>query len=137
MIKKILLGYKSILSSVFKILFLLFLCALTGAVFVFPLWYFASKLPQTYTLCMLAAVLFCAVFFTVSKIRKSGMKSILIFLLKLFTVALTLFLSVYLILNGKRLFTVPVIIAALFVWGLISFVFRNEQIKQEESFAED
>ncbi len=137
MLKQILQGYKSILSSVFKILFLLLLCTLTGAVFVLPLWYFASNLPETYTFFISAITAAVLIFLTVKKIKKTGIRPALFLFLKLLTIAGALALSVYLILSGKRFLTFAVILAALFIWGLISFVLKNGQSKQEESFSEE
>lgn len=129
MIKQILKGYSHLLSSVFKVLFLTLVCALTGAAFVFPLWYFATKLPETYTFCSL--IILCAffLFLIISKIRSAGFFKTISFFTKFFIIALAVCAFILLVFNGKRLFAFIEIPVALFVYGLISYALKSEKTK--------
>lgn len=129
MIKQILKGYSHLLSSVFKVLFLILFCALTGAAFVFPLWYFATKLPETYTFCSL--IILCAffLFLAVSKIRSAGFFNTISFFTKFFIIALAVCSFVLLVFNGKRVFAFIEIPAALFVYGLVSYALKAKKTK--------
>ncbi len=127
MIKQILKGYSHLLSSIFKVLLLTLFCALTGAVFVFPLWYFATKLPETYTFCSL--ILLCAffIFFVISKISSAGLFNTLSFFTRFFIIALSVCAFIVLVFNGKRVFAFIEIPLALFVYGLASYVLKTQK----------
>lgn len=137
-LKKIFDGYKEIFSSAAKIFLLLLFCAASGALFVFPLWYFASNLPETYTLCMLVLAASIFIFLSVKKIRKNGIRNTIIFLLKFLIIALTVSAFIYLVLSGRRFFTIPLLLLSFFVWGLVSFILKQhgsplrEEILSEE-----
>lgn len=129
MIKQILKGYSHLLSSVFKVLFLTLVCALTGVAFVFPLWYFATKLPETYTFCSL--IILCAffLFLIISKIRSAGFFKTISFFTKFFIIAFAVCAFVLLVFNGKRVFAFIEIPVALFVYGLVSYALKSEKTK--------
>lgn len=129
MIKQILKGYSHLLSSVFKVLFLTFVCALTGAAFVFPLWYFATNLPETYTFFSL--IILCAffLFLIVSKICSAGFFNTISFFTKFFIIALAVCSFVVLVFNGKRIFAFLEIPLALFVYGLVSYALKAKKTK--------
>ena len=122
MFRQILKGYSQILSSILKVLALLAICALVGIALVYPLWYFATKLPQTYTFCVTAIACILFLIWLVLKIRSAGLKNSLIFFTKFLIIT-----STVLVFAGKRLFTIFEIIFAFFLYGFVSFIFKPSQ----------
>lgn len=127
MFRQILKGYSQILSSILKVLALLAICALVGIALVYPLWYFATKLPQTYTFCVTATACILFLIWLVLKIRSAGLKNSLIFFTKFLIIASTVLGFVFLVFAGKRLFTIFEIIFAFFLYGFVSFIFKPSQ----------
>lgn len=135
MLKRILTGYGQIFSSMLKALLLLAVCVAAGAAFVYPLWYFATKLPRSYTLCVSLVFIAAFILWAVSKARGAGMRRTLLFLAKFLIIAGTAALFVVLVLSGKRILALPLVIAALAVYGLVSFAAKSEP--RGENPAED
>ena len=127
MFRQILKGYSQILSSILKVLALLAICALVGIALVYPLWYFATKLPQTYTFCVTAIACILFLIWLVLKIRSAGLKNSLIFFTKFLIITSTVLGFVFLVFAGKRLFTIFEIIFAFFLYGFVSFIFKLSQ----------
>ena len=134
MLKQIIKGYSHLLSSILKILVLAALCAATGAVFVWPLWYFATAFPKTYTLCFLLLIFSVLAVRVVLEIKKCGFWKIFSFSAKLLVIALSFSAFVFLVLAGKRLFAFIEIPFALFIYGLVSFLLKQKKVKTENDF---
>ena len=121
MIKKIILGYKNLFLTASKLLLLLFLCAGAGALVVFPLWKFATSSPRAYTLFILVVAAGVVLALIARSIKKSGVKSFAKSLLKFLILAGGISLCAALVFAGKRFFALPVLIAMIFLYGLVAF----------------
>lgn len=133
MLKNIVAGYGKVLLQFVKIFALVALCCLIGSAFVYPLWYFATSLPHTYTLVFLT--IFCAVllFLAVKKVISAGFHKTLIFLLKLFVFFVGIGGCVALIMSGHRFFAIPVFIATLLIYGILSFTLKPKELVVNEN----
>ncbi|MBP3607138.1 MAG: hypothetical protein J6J11_02300 [Treponema sp.] len=125
MLSKITKGYKQLIFSVSKIVFLLSLCVLIGIAFVFPLWKFATELPKTYTVTILSVMGAIFIYILTKKIINTGLKESLITLLKIFIICLGVYGCVQVVLIGKRILIIPIIIAMILLYGIISFGFKD------------
>lgn len=130
MLKRILTGYGQIFASIAKAVLLLAVCLAVGAGFVYPLWYFATKLPHAYTICVSALIIATIVFWAFSRAKDAGILKTMLFLAKFLIIAGTIFLFVLLVLSGKRILALPLIAAALIIYGLVSFTARSEPRKE-------
>lgn len=124
MLKKILLGYKNIFSNIFQVLLLLCACFAIGFAFVFPLWLLASKNSSIYSIFVVVFATIILLFFLIKKILKSGIKAFLIFCLKFLVIFSGVFASIKLVLIGKMIFSIPVLLLTVFLWGFLSFAIK-------------
>ena len=132
MFRQILKGYSQIFLSILKVSLLLLLCALSGIVFVYPLWCFATKLPQTYTLCVTGAAVFLFALWLFFRIRSAGIRNSLIFTVKFLIIASTFAGFFLLVLAGKRLLTIFEILLAFLLYGFVSFTFKPLKDKKQD-----
>lgn len=137
MLKKIISGYAQILSSVSKVLILLALCIGLGAAFVYPLWYFATTFPHTYSFLLLAIAGGVFLFWIFKRIKKLGLKAFFFFLAKFLLVVLTAFIFVFLVFDGKRFFTIPLVIVSLLLYGLLALYSKNSVQKNDGALVDD
>ena len=137
MFRQILKGYSQIFLSILKVSLLLLLCALSGIVFVYPLWCFATKLPQTYTLCVTGAAVFLFALWLFFRIRSAGIINSLIFAVKFLIIASTFAGFFLLVLAGKRLLTVFEILLAFLLYGFVSFAFKPLKDKKQDGIDRD
>jgi hypothetical protein len=129
MIKKILAGYKNLLTSGGKIVLLTGFCLLLSAVIVFPLYELASHRPQLYTLITLLVfgAGLCVFFF--SRIRLYGFRQLLLISIRIAIIAAGIAGCGILVIYGKRLFAIPVLALTFILYGVVSFGLR---IKDEQ-----
>ena len=127
MIQNIAKGYKKLFDSAIKVILLLVACTALGAVIVWPLWKFATTLPQLYTATMLGVALCILLFLLVRHIKKNGAKKVLYRLAKIFVLIAGLCGCVALVLHGKRLFALPVLVAMIVLYGILSFGSEREK----------
>ncbi len=125
MIKKIIQGYKNLFFSVGKIFFLLLLCTGFGAAIVLPLWKFATVQPKAYTVTILAIILLFLSIITISRVKSRGPGVFFNHLVKFLLILLSLGAIFQLVLHGKRIFVIPVILAFIVLYGMVSFGFRK------------
>lgn len=120
-----------------KIVFLLLLCGLCGAVTVFPLWKFATSAPDAYTFTVIAIILGLAIFFIIQKIKKNGIRSVLTVISKIVVIGLGLSFIFLLVVNGKRLLSIPVLLAMIFLYGLLNFSNKNQRKELQNENSEN
>lgn len=121
MIKKIAQGYGNLIGTALKIIVLLALCSALGALFVIPLWKFATTAPKAYTAVILTIIALAACFIAVQKARSAGPKKTIRFLLKLVTIIGGFSVCILLVLLGKAIFAIPVLVLMIILYGIISF----------------
>ena len=121
MIQKIILGYKNLFFGAGKLLLLLLVCTAAGALVVLPLWKFATASPKAYSVFVLAISAAAVVFLTVRRIRRAGIASFAKSLLKFAIVAGGLFVCIILVFSGKRFLALPMLLAMIFLYGLVAF----------------
>lgn len=137
MLKIIIKGYSQILSSIIKVLVLLAICAAIGAAFVYPLWYFATEHSRIYTLSIIILIFCIFIYMIIKNIRINGFKSFLFTCLKFIVIAGGLTGFIYLVLNGKRFLSIPLIILMLLLWGFLSFSTTNEAKNTDDENTEE
>lgn len=121
MIQNIAQGYKKLLLAAAKVVVLLLACTALGAAIVYPLWLFATAVPVTYTITMLVIIAAALVFVIIKRIRTTGWERALATFLRVAVVLAGIIACVALVLHGKRFFAIPVVIAAIIVYGVLSF----------------
>ena len=121
MIRKIVSGYKNLFFGAGKILFLLLLCTAIGSAIVLPLWKFATKFPRAYSIFVASLIFIALAIFVFKKIRRLGMKKFLKSFLKFIVVLGGFAICVALVFAGKRFFAIPVMLAMIFLYGLLAF----------------
>ena len=126
MIKNIAHGYGKLLGSTLKILFLLAACTLLGAAIVYPLWKFATTKPTEYTVTILVLVAATLIFLLIKKIMAAGAKTTLLQFARIAVIAAGIIGSVALVLNGMRLLAIPVTVAAVILYGILSFGYAKK-----------
>jgi len=126
MLKKLLNAYKDIFSSSFKTFLLILLCAVLGAVFVYPLCYFATNNPKLYTISLISIAAVFFIFLIFNKIKKSGLKRFLFYVLKLLIIASSIYGIIAVVLCGKRILIIPIIILSLFLYGFVSYTQKEK-----------
>lgn len=126
MIKNIAHGYGKLFSSAIKVLLLLVFCTLLGASIVYPLWNFATKAPQVYTVSILVLIGAILIFLLVKKILKSGAKSVFLHLLRIAIIAAGICGAVVLVLYEMRLLAVPALILTFVLYGVLSFGYAKK-----------
>ncbi|MCR5171877.1 MAG: hypothetical protein K6B73_03310 [Treponema sp.] len=133
MLKNIVAGYGKVLLQFVKIFALVALCCIIGSAFVYPLWYFATTLPHTYTLVFMT--IFCAVllFLAVKKVISAGFYKTFIFLLKVLVILAGIAACIALIMSGRRFFAIPVFIATLLIYGVLSFTLKPKELVVNEN----
>lgn len=101
-------------------IFLLLIFALLSSALVIPLMYFATTYQNTYTLLasILLAVFF--VFISLRQLKKHGIKSAFRFLLRFLIIAAGLFLAVFLVLSGHRIYALLPLAVSSFLFYLAS-----------------
>ncbi len=137
MLKKIIKGYAEILSSISKVIILLALCLGIGLAFVYPLWYFATNFPHTYTFFLLAISVVFIFIWALKKIKRVGLSASLFFLAKILLIAFSATIFVILVFNGKRFLTIPLVIASLLIYGFLSLNSKNHLRKSNEEPIEE
>lgn len=132
MLKKIADGYRKLFSTTAKIILLAALCLAVSFVCVWPLWKWAMASPSTYSifLAVLASILVILVIY--KSIKKRGINSFLITLIKLLIVAGGISGCIILVLKGHRLISLAVLFAAFILYGIVAFGIRNRKSKGKD-----
>lgn len=146
MFSKIIKGYKNLFLSLAKIILLLLLCALCGAVLVFPLWKLAVSKPELYS--VIVGVLLCLgicymIFRKTRKYitqgqpekeeRKDRVRRILVLTGKILVCLLgisALFVSV---LAGQIVAAVVSVLLTALLYGILAFGINTTRTTSDES----
>ena len=121
MIQTIARGYRALFGATVKVILLLAACTALGAAIVYPLWYFATSAPSAYTVTMLIIIALALLLVVIRRVRAAGIMAVLRAFLRVAVVVAGIASCVALVLYGKRLLAIPVIIATIFLYGVISF----------------
>lgn len=132
MIEKIVRGYGKIFLSAIKIIALVALCFALGSAFVYPLWKFATELPSTYTLTMILILCATVIFYSIKKTISMGFKPMALFFAKFVILASGIFACIFLILSGKRFFSIPIILVMIILYGILAFARDNKKTTEHE-----
>ena len=124
MINKVIESYKNLFFSILKIAFTILFCILLSLAVVWPLWLFATKLPNIYTLFV--AICFFAIIsiFIVKKIKNTYPKILLFTILNIAMICAGICFCVYFILEGQRIFSLLTLIFMFIVTGILRFIFK-------------
>lgn len=121
MIQTIARGYRALLGATVKVILLLAACTALGAATVYPLWYFATSAPSAYTVTMSIIIALALLLVVIRRVRAAGIMAVLRAFLRVAVVMAGIVSCVALVLYGKRLLAIPVIVATIFLYGVISF----------------
>ncbi len=118
MLRQITKRYKDLLTVALKMLLLLALCTALGFVVVFPLWKFAVVFPKGYTITTLFCIagIFTALF--IKWIKHNGLKYSILKITRLAIIVASAVLCFMFVLDGHRMFCIPVVITALILYGI-------------------
>ncbi len=125
-IKGLLAEYTSLFSTILKILGLLLLCVILGSAVVYPLYLLATKFPAVYSWIVTAVIVLFVLIWIFIKIRQAGFSSTMRFIASFAIIAGAAAISVVLILNNHRLWAIPVIAAAVILWGFLRMVTKKQ-----------
>lgn len=128
LIKNIAKGYRTLFSSLLKVILLAVLCLGLGFLVVYPLWLFASSAPSAYTICMMVIIAVALLFLLVMSARKLGFVRFLTRIAKLVIVFGGIALCVHFVFNSNRIAALLVILAVFVLYGFLAFgVKKNEK----------
>ena len=135
MIKKILKGYSTILSTLFRLASLVFVCVTFSFLVVYPLWKLADVSPFLYTI--LFGILIASVI--LYWLAKKAMQAFRIsplnlfrFLAKNIILIFGLIFSVYLVFQYQKLFALFILLFSFIIYGILAFgLSENEHIERQ------
>lgn len=125
-INNLLREYTSIFSTLLKITGLLLLCVILGAAVVYPLYLLATEFPRLYSWIVIAAAAVSIVIWIILTVKKAGLRPTLRWLASFALIAGAAVISIFLILNNQRFLAIPVLIAALILWGLLKMFTKKQ-----------
>lgn len=121
MIRNIARNFRTLFGTAAKVLLLLLACTALGVATVYPLWYFATSAPGAYTVAMLVIIAAAVLFIAVRRIRAAGLMATLSVMLRIAVAVAGIASCVALVMHGRRLLALPVALAAIVLYGVLSF----------------
>lgn len=127
MLRKIARGYGALLGTAGKVAALLAVCAALGCAVVLPLWKFATAAPRAYTAAVLVCMGAAAAVLLVRKARAAGARRFAAGLLKVAVALGGAAGCVALVMRGSRLLALVALVAAVGLYGAVSFTLGKRQ----------
>lgn len=137
MIKSILSGYAKFFINIGKALLLAALCVAISFIIVFPLWLWAYKSPNVYSLVIgivfLTAILVFAIIKIVTSLKNKSTEEKKVFrfnifrnLLILLIILATIVGCIILVMSGIRLFALILLIIGIILFGVCNFGIKKK-----------
>ncbi len=126
-LKKIFSGSKKLFFSGAKFLLLLAVCALLAMAVVWPLWLFATKAGEVYSIVCVAVFALWGLFAFVKYLEKIPARKILLVSFQILIFVSAVSLAVFCVLANRRILALPVIVAAFLLFGLCRYGFSGRE----------
>lgn len=115
------------LASFSSIVGVIALCVAVAAGFVWPLWFWATVSSNSYTLCVVVIICVLLSWQIIKLAKKSSVRKVAITLAKIIVAASCIFAAGFLVLQGKRFFAIPVVIAGIILEAVIGAVGKKKE----------
>lgn len=103
------------------------LCVAVAAGFVWPLWFWATTSSNTYSFCVVVIICLLLFWQIIKLAKKSSFRKTALTLAKIIVMALCIFAAAFLVLQGKRFFAIPVVIAGIILEAVIGAVGKKKE----------
>ncbi|GEM_PF-4431885 len=117
-VKSLISEYTNIFTTLLKVLVLLVLCTILGAIVVYPLYKAATEFPAAYTLIVAGVFITLFLIHVFLKARSKGLFQSLMTFFRIAIVAGGLYLCIILVLGGNRLLAALIIPVILVLYGI-------------------